>query len=82
MFQAYTTIDDWEMFSHAFEQFCDVVTQLHSDESRQLEYGQVEQLLEQEGRELLRRLLQGHLDDRAANEARLGKHGRSRWHPP
>lgn len=68
MSQAYTTIDDWEMFFHAFEQFSDVVTQLRSDESRQLEHGQVEQLLEQEGRELLRRLLQGHLDYRAANE--------------
>src|SRR5919106_2455250 len=68
MSQAYPTIDDWEMFSPAFEQFSDVVTQLRSDESRQLEHGQVEQLLEKEGRELLRRLFQGHLDDRAANE--------------
>ena len=39
MSQAYTTIDDWEMFSHAFEQFAHVVTQLRSDESRQLEHG-------------------------------------------
>jgi hypothetical protein len=68
MSQAYTTLDDWEMFSPAFEPFADVVTQLRSDESRQLEHGQVEQLLEKEGRELLRRLLPGHLDDRAAHE--------------
>jgi hypothetical protein len=68
MSQAYTTIDEWEMFSPAFEQFSDVVTQLRSEESRQLGHGQVEQFLEQEGRELLRRLLQGHLDYRAANE--------------
>jgi hypothetical protein len=50
MSQAYPTIDDWEMFSPAFEQFADVVTQLRSDASRQLEHGQVEQLLEKEGR--------------------------------
>lgn len=68
MSQAYTTIDDWEMFSNAFEQFADIVTHLRSEASHHLEHGQVEQLLEQEGRELLRRLLQGHLDYRAANE--------------
>lgn len=68
MSQAYTTIDEWEMFSHAFEQFSDVVTQLRSDASRQLEHGQVEQFLDTEGRELLRRLFQGHLDYRAAHE--------------
>jgi hypothetical protein len=68
MSQAYTTSDEGEMFSPAFEQFSDVVTQLRSEESRQLGHGQVEQFLEKEGRELLRRLLQGHLDYRAANE--------------
>jgi hypothetical protein len=68
MSQAYTTIDEWEEFSGAFEQFTDVVTQLRSAQSQHLDHGQVEQLLETEGRELLRRLLQGHLDYRAANE--------------
>lgn len=68
MSQAYTTIDEWEEFSGAFEQFTDVVTQLRSDQSQHLDHGQVEQLLETEGRELLRRLLQGHLDYRAATE--------------
>jgi hypothetical protein len=68
MSQAYTTVDEWEVFSCAFEQFTHVVTSLRSPESQQLEHGDVEQFIESEGRELLRRLFQGHLDYRAANE--------------
>jgi len=68
MFQAYTTIEEWKEFSFAFEQFRDVVTHLCSESSQQLDHGEIEEFLETEGRELLRRLLQGHLDYRAANE--------------
>jgi hypothetical protein len=68
MSQAYSTIDAWEEFSGAFQQFTNVVTQLRSEAAQHLEHGHVEQLLETEGRELLRRLLQGHLDYRAAHE--------------
>jgi hypothetical protein len=68
MSQVYTTIDEWEAFSCAFEQFTAVVTHLRSPQAQQLDHGQVEQFLETEGRELLRRLLQGHLDHRAAHE--------------
>jgi hypothetical protein len=45
MSQAYTTIDDWKMFSGAFEKFSDIVTSLHSPQSQQLDHGQIEQLL-------------------------------------
>jgi hypothetical protein len=68
MSQAYTTIDDWKMFSGAFEKFSDIVTSLHSPQSQQLDHGQIEQLLDTEGRELLRRLFQGYLDYRADTE--------------
>jgi hypothetical protein len=68
MSQAYTTCDEWEEFSGAFEQFTAVVSYLRSDLSQQLDHGQVEQYLETQGRALLRQLLQGHLDDRAAHE--------------
>jgi hypothetical protein len=68
MSTAYTTIDEWEEFSGAFALFSDMVTHLCSELSQPLDHGQVEQLLETAGRELLRRLLQGHLDYRAANE--------------
>lgn len=85
MSQAYTTSDAWDMFSHAFEQFSDMITQLRADASRQLEHGQVEQFLDTEGRELLRRLLQGHLDYRAAHapdwESLEGADGILRSHP-
>jgi hypothetical protein len=68
MSQAYTTIDDWKMFSDAFAKFSDMVTALHSPQSQQLDHGQIEQFLDLEGRELLRRLFQGDLDSRAATE--------------
>lgn len=68
MSQVYTTSDEWEEFSGAFEQFTAMVTHVRSHEAQQLDHGQVEQFLETEGRELLRRLFQGHLDHRAAHE--------------
>lgn len=68
MSQAYTTIDEWKMFSGAFEKFSDIVTSLHSPQSQQLDHGQIEQFLDIEGRELLRRLFQGYLDYRADTE--------------
>jgi hypothetical protein len=68
MAQVYTTSDEWEEFSCAFEQFTAVVTQLRSAQGQQLDHGQVEQCLATEGREILRRLFQGHLDYRAAHE--------------
>jgi hypothetical protein len=68
MSQVYTTSDAWEAFSYAFEQFTAMVTHLRSHQAQPLDHGQVERCLETEGRELLRRLFQGHLDYRAAHE--------------
>lgn len=68
MSQAYTTSSEWEEFSGAFEQFSEMVMQLRSPLSQQLDHGHIEQALATQGRELLRRLFQGHLDYRAAQE--------------
>ncbi len=51
-----------------FEQ---VLAWLEGDESAGLSHGELEEQLQCRGRELLRRLLQDHLDLRAATEARL-----------
>lgn len=68
MSQAYTTINEWKEFASALEKFADIVTSLRCPQSEQLDHAQIEQLLDVEGRELLRRLFQGHLDRRAATE--------------
>ena len=68
MSQAYTTIDEWKEFASAFEKFSDIVTSLRGPQSEQLDHAQIEQLLDVEGRELLRRMFQGHLDRRATTE--------------
>jgi hypothetical protein len=68
MSQSYTTVEDWKTFCGAFEKFQEMTTYLNSDSARGLEHGQVEDFLDLEGRELLRRMLQGHLDYRAATE--------------
>ncbi len=60
-----------EEFASAREQFEGLVDQLCSEPvMKHFEHGEVETLVEQEGREVLRRLLQGYLDLRAAEEPR------------
>jgi hypothetical protein len=58
-----------EEFTAAREQF-NVLVRLQSEEMSRMEHGQVEATIAQEGNELLRRLLQGHLDLRAKTEER------------
>ena len=72
MSQAYTTLDEWEAFSSAFEKFSSMVATLHDAQAQQLDHGQVEKFLDMSGRELLRRLFQGYLDHRAATEPNWG----------
>jgi hypothetical protein len=57
-----------DVFEDANIQYEKLLNHLCSQESQTLEHGEVESWLHQEGTELLRRLLQGHLDLRAANE--------------
>ena len=58
---AYTLIGGLEEFTAARERFGSLVNQLQSNQVLQMEHGEVEELITHEGRELLRRLLQGHL---------------------
>lgn len=58
-------------FTLAVEQFQQMATALRSSDVLNLEHGEVEAWLHSEGMELLRRLLQGHLDVRAKREQRL-----------
>ncbi|MCI0438787.1 MAG: ISKra4 family transposase [Chloroflexi bacterium] len=70
MAEAYTVIRSLEEFSAAREQFNALVSRLRSEEMSRMEHGEVEATIAHEGNELLRRLLQGHLDLRAKAEER------------
>lgn len=59
-----------EAFAQASEHFQALLEQLGGEETTEMEHGEVEAFLESEGRELLRRLLQGHLALRASGEPR------------
>ncbi|MGH8621219.1 MAG: hypothetical protein ACRET3_03695, partial [Burkholderiales bacterium] len=68
--EAYTVIRSLEEFSAARKQFNFLVSRLQSEEMGRMEHGEVEATIAHEGTELLRRLLQGHLDLRAKAEER------------
>ena len=70
MEEAYRSERGLEEFSAAREQFESLVNQLHSDEVTLMEHGDIEAIVERDGTELLRRLVQGHLDWRANREVR------------
>ncbi|MGH8537196.1 MAG: Uma2 family endonuclease [Gammaproteobacteria bacterium] len=70
MARAYTVIRGLEEFSAAREQFNLLMSRLQSEEMSRREHGEVEATIAQDGNELLRRLLQGHLDLRAKSEER------------
>ena len=57
-----------EEFSLAREQFAKIIAFLTSDSAQQLDHGNIEEKIMKEGWEILRRLLQGHLDLRANQE--------------
>jgi len=67
---AYTNSPDFSFFSDAQEQLDQIITKLQSKSSDNSEHGEIEQTINKQGQELLRRLLQGYLDMRAANESR------------
>jgi hypothetical protein len=49
-------------YSLAEEQYAALIQRLQSSETQTMEYGELEELIRVEGNELLRRLLQSHLD--------------------
>ncbi|HUJ82874.1 MAG TPA: ISKra4 family transposase, partial [Candidatus Acidoferrales bacterium] len=55
-------------FVAAEEKFDELVTRLRGEESQRMTHSELESLISKEGREIQRRLLQGHLDLRAAEE--------------
>ena len=55
-------------FAAAEEKFSGLVSLLSAVESRQMTHSELESLIAKEGREIHRRLLQGHLDLRASSE--------------
>ena len=56
-------------YAWALEQYETIVKQLRSEESQHLTHEKVEKLVEREGQELLRRMLQAHFDERSQRSA-------------
>ncbi len=65
---AYLNTNDFSFFSDAQEQLDQLIKQLQSEDHAESEHGDIEKFINQEGQEILRRLLQGWLDLKAANE--------------
>ena len=60
-----------EGFERSLERFCQLTGWLAGEQARGLEHSQLEARLSEDGRELIRVLLQDHLDLRAVSEPRL-----------
>jgi hypothetical protein len=57
-----------EHYADALGQFEQLLGRLTHEETRQVTHGELEAMVQAEGGELLRRLIQGHLDQRSAEE--------------
>ncbi|MDJ0572554.1 MAG: ISKra4 family transposase [Pleurocapsa sp. MO_192.B19] len=62
------TSDEQDYFRAAHEQYHQLIKTLSADSSQGWEHGEVERYINSDGTELLRRLFQGHLDLRYAQE--------------
>ena len=60
---------EYNWFAAAEQEFDKVTTFLRSQEANSLKHSDLERILESQGRELMRKLLQGHLDMRCPGEA-------------
>lgn len=82
--QEYTKESDFDEYAVARESFEELIRKLSSPVSQSLEHGDIESLIKVDGTEALRLLMQGHFDQRAAQEERLetcvGEDGRARRH--
>lgn len=71
-------------FEPAYAQYCQLVEQLSGEASQGWEHGELEEYLDEQGTELLRRLFQGHLDWRYSQESYqkdvMGSDGEPRPH--
>lgn len=66
---AYSTTADLSFFCDAQEQLDTVITELKSETFANREHGDVERYINKQGHEIMRRLLQGHLNLLATTEA-------------
>ncbi len=64
---AYLNTNELSFFSDAQEQLEQLINQLQSEYYAESEHGDIEKYINKDGQELLRRLLQGWLDLKAAN---------------
>ncbi|MCP5093527.1 MAG: ISKra4 family transposase [Gammaproteobacteria bacterium] len=71
---AYTSAEE-NPFEYSTEQFASLTSQLLSKKAGEMRHSDLETLLEREGRELLRRLLQDHLSLRSKHEQEFGLTG-------
>jgi hypothetical protein len=77
------TLTATDAYTAAQEKFEHLMVQLRSPEAQQMIHSDLEALLEVEGRELLRRLLQAHLDERSPGtvaEPVMGADGHTHTH--
>jgi hypothetical protein len=70
--EAYDISKSLDEFSYARELFFRIIETLKSDKMMRAEHGEVEQEIMEQGFELMRRLLQGHLDRRSEKELQDG----------
>lgn len=66
--EAYNTIEEAHQFSLSKQKFESLIRRLKSKETSQLDHAALEELVDKDGREVLRQLYQDHLDLRAAQE--------------
>ena len=69
---AYLNSNDFSFFSGAQEQLEQLIQQLQSEHYAKSEHGDIEKVINKDGQELLRRLLQGWLDLIASKEENKG----------
>lgn len=82
--QSYTIESEFDEYAAARERFEELILKLGSEASQSLEHGDIESLIEFDGTEVLRLLMQGHLNQRSAAEERrdayVDSDGRVRRH--
>ena len=82
--EAYNTIKAADEFSSSEHRFFSLVARLKSQETASMDHSELENLVDMEGRELLRQLCQDHLDLRSKQESKLemieGSDGQNRTH--
>lgn len=82
--EAYNIIEEAGQFSLSKQRFETLVRRLTSDEVSQMDHSDLENLVDRDGREILRQLYQDHLDLRASREEKLagiqGSDGKYRNH--